>query len=72
MPNTTLSRRSFSKLVGGSAAYAAFGSTAFADLLPRVSPSTAAVVRLSSNENPYGPSPDALKAMTEDFTLAWR
>jgi len=72
MTNTTLSRRNFSKLVGGGAAYAAFGSVALADLLPKVSPSTPTVVRLSSNENPYGPSPDALKAMTEAFTLAWR
>jgi histidinol-phosphate aminotransferase len=32
----------------------------------------AAVVRLSSNENPYGPSPMALKAMTDAFSLAWR
>jgi histidinol-phosphate aminotransferase len=31
-----------------------------------------AVVRLSSNENPYGPSPMALKAMTDAFSLAWR
>src|ERR671928_9029 len=30
------------------------------------------VVRLSSNENPYGPSPAALSAMTEAFGLAWR
>jgi histidinol-phosphate aminotransferase len=30
------------------------------------------VVRLSANENPYGPSPAALKAMTEGFSLAWR
>jgi histidinol-phosphate aminotransferase len=30
------------------------------------------VVRLSSNENPYGPSPASLKAMTDSFNLAWR
>jgi histidinol-phosphate aminotransferase len=29
-------------------------------------------VRLNSNENPYGPSPMALKAMTDAFPLAWR
>ncbi|HKS09514.1 MAG TPA: aminotransferase class I/II-fold pyridoxal phosphate-dependent enzyme [Pyrinomonadaceae bacterium] len=34
--------------------------------------STANIVRLSSNENPYGPSPAALKAMTDGFSLAWR
>jgi len=27
---------------------------------------------LNSNENPYGPSPLALKAMTDAFSLAWR
>jgi histidinol-phosphate aminotransferase len=33
---------------------------------------TALPVRLSSNENPYGPSPAALRAMTDAFGLAWR
>jgi len=30
------------------------------------------VVRLSANENPYGPSPAAFDAMREAFGLAWR
>jgi histidinol-phosphate aminotransferase len=30
------------------------------------------VVRLSSNENPYGPSPAAFDAMREAFGVAWR
>lgn len=30
------------------------------------------IVRLSSNENPYGPSPSAFDAMREAFELAWR
>jgi len=67
MNTQTLSRRNFSKLIGASAAYAT--------LRPEVAiarPSTAGIVRLSSNENPYGPSPAALKAMTEGFSLAWR
>src|SRR5437660_216452 len=34
--------------------------------------STSPVVRLSSNENPHGPSSMALKAMTDAFSLAWR
>jgi len=29
-------------------------------------------VRLNSNENPYGPSPMALRAMTDAFSLVWR
>jgi histidinol-phosphate aminotransferase len=34
--------------------------------------SAAGVVRLSSNENPYGPSPAAFDAMREAFGVAWR
>lgn len=85
MTNPTLSRRSFSKLIGVSVACAA-GSLPLADCLrpgseakeswPSLSPdatsSSPSIVRLSSNENPYGPSPAALKAMTEGFSLAWR
>jgi len=75
MTNPTLSRRSFSKIVGASAVFAALrpGSEANASwraLVPEVS--TPNIVRLSSNENPYGPSPAALKAMTDGFGLAWR
>ena len=41
--------------------------------LSLINPNAAAgPVRLSSNENPYGPSPAALRAMTEAFGLAWR
>ncbi|HJY29973.1 MAG TPA: aminotransferase class I/II-fold pyridoxal phosphate-dependent enzyme [Pyrinomonadaceae bacterium] len=65
MDTQTLSRRSFSKLIGVTAAYAALRP----DLI-KASPAT--IVRLSSNENPYGPSPAALKAMTDGFSLAWR
>jgi histidinol-phosphate aminotransferase len=74
--STNISRRRFAKILSASAAYAA--------VAPSMSRSTPAlrvvtrsstaldVVRLSSNENPYGPSPMALKAMTEAFSLAWR
>jgi len=74
--STAISRRGFAKIVGTSAVYAALkpslsmsGAT-----LHLVSEATidASVVRLSSNENPYGPSPKALKAMTDAFSLAWR
>ena len=70
MTNPTLSRRSFSRMIGVSAAYAALRPAAPAHASPRSS--IAGVVRLSSNENPYGPSPAALKAMTDGFSLAWR
>ncbi len=66
MNTPTLSRRSFSKLIGISAAFTALQP------LQTVKASSATIVRLSSNENPYGPAPAALKAMTDGFSLAWR
>ena len=75
MTKQTLSRRSFSTLIGVSAAYAAVRrpEVRAARRMPGVRPSVpASVVRLSSNENPYGPSQAALKAMTDGFSLAWR
>jgi histidinol-phosphate aminotransferase len=69
MNTQTLSRRNFSKLMGVTAAYAALRPGA---LKASTIPSSANIVRLSSNENPYGPSPAALKAMTDGFSLAWR
>ena len=74
----SMSRRRFAQVFGvGAAALAARPGVAFSrEALsgrPIVSPWTQApVVRLSSNENPYGPSPMALKAMTDAFSLAWR
>jgi histidinol-phosphate aminotransferase len=77
MTNATLSRRSFSKIIGASTAYAALRPAsevkgAWRILVPGARSSTPTVVRLSSNENPYGPSTAALKAMTDGFSLAWR
>jgi histidinol-phosphate aminotransferase len=76
MNKRTLSRRTFSKLISVGAAYAALETVPIVDLrLPIASAgsySAPTVVRLSSNENPYGPSPSAVKAMTEGFSLAWR
>ena len=71
MANQTLSRRSFSKFLAAGAAYSALQSReeVRASLRP-IKP--AAIVRLSSNENPYGPPPAALKAMTDNFSLTWR
>jgi histidinol-phosphate aminotransferase len=74
MVNPTISRRGFSKLMGVSTAYAVMAGSgrlsASARVLAPVAPTS--VVRLSSNENPYGPSQAALKAMTDGFSLAWR
>lgn len=78
MTNTSLSRRGFTKILGvGAAAAALRPSGVFAALSPTPAPPTprsagAEIVRLSSNENPYGPSPAALKAMSDSFGLAWR
>ena len=72
--NTSLSRRGFAKVLGAGAAYAALNPS-FARTLPGLSSAktaTPVVVRLNSNENPYGPSPLAVRAMTDAVNLAWR
>lgn len=75
----SMSRRRFAQLMGVGAATVVARPTAVLPnevlsksfVVPRTSPFSS-VVRLNSNENPYGPSPHALKAMTEAFDLAWR
>ena len=75
----SISRRRFAQLVGVGAAsvMARPGSVLPNEMFARpfvarrTSPA-ATVVRLNSNENSYGPSPHALKAMTDAFDLAWR
>jgi histidinol-phosphate aminotransferase len=71
---TALSRRGFAKLLGAGAAYAALRpALGLSESTPRPAETKPSdVVRLSSNENPYGPSPAALKAMTAAFALAWK
>jgi histidinol-phosphate aminotransferase len=73
----SISRRKFAQLLGAGAA----GTLATISRSPAVEPvasatarpsATAGIVRLSSNENPYGPSQKALKAMEDAFDLAWR
>jgi len=73
---SSMNRRRFAQLFGAGAAYLAARPE-----LSLASPSTSlmktpvsrpSVVRLSSNENPYGPSPFAVSAMTEAFSIAWR
>lgn len=73
---TQLSRRGFARILGAGAAYAAL-QPSIGFPLPGVRTldepkKSAGIVRLSSNENPHGPSPAALKAMTDNFGLAWR
>ncbi len=58
-----ISRRHFAHLLGGAAA-------AVAALPAHAKPQKA--IRLSANENPYGPSPAALQAMRDAFSVASR
>jgi histidinol-phosphate aminotransferase len=67
-----ISRRKFAQLVSAGAAAALVRPTfSFAKPTGPIS-ATGGVVRLSANENPYGPSAKALKAMTDSFALACR
>lgn len=74
----SMSRRRFAQLMGvGAASVVAQPSVVLSNevlsksFVVRSSP-VATLVRLNSNENPYGPSPHALKAMTQAFELVWR
>ena len=74
MTKSAISRRHFAQLIGTGIAASivrpgiSLGKQPAA--VPTGNPSN--LVRLSANENPYGPSPRALKAMTENFGLASR
>ena len=81
MNATAISRRNFARLLAAGAACAvaktqlarAREATTHPVALPAAKPLAAPkMVRLSSNENPYGPSPRALKAMTDAFGITWR
>lgn len=72
MNTPPLSRRKFAQLLSAGAAAALVRPTVSFAKQPEHIPASGQVVRLSANENPYGPSPKALKAMTDSFTLACR
>jgi len=76
MNTITISRRKFAQLLGiGAAAAVVRPPLSFAKPTQSVTtPLTEAggIVRLSANENPYGPCPKALQAITESFGLACR
>jgi histidinol-phosphate aminotransferase len=75
MSHNSISRRRFATLLGAGAAIAAvrptFAPSARADLAGSAVTSSG-IVRLSSNENAYGPCSSALKAMTDSFGLSCR
>src|SRR5256886_2648529 len=72
MNTISISRRRFAQLLGAGAATAVV-RPAFSFVTEPVPKSMVqGVVRLSANENPYGPSPKALKAMNDAFNLSCR
>src|SRR6059036_893315 len=76
MNTMSISRRKFAQLLGiGAATVVVRPPVSFAKPTQSVTtPLTEAgsVVRLSANENPYGPCPKALQAITDSFGLACR
>ena len=70
----SISRRRFTQLLGlGAAAAAARPALSFAEeSAAAATTKSTGIVRLSSNENPYGPSAQAFRAMTEAFAQANR
>jgi len=67
-----LSRRAFARVAGAGAAAAVLPSISALRPLLAVKSATSDIVRLSANENPYGPSAAALDAMRAAFAQAWR
>lgn len=69
-----ISRRKFAQLLSAGAAVAVTRPALVLGKPPvkQAATTLGGVVRLSSNENPYGPSAKALQAMTDSFGLACR
>src|SRR6516165_2451992 len=75
MNTISISRRDFARLLGaGAAAAVVRPPISFAKPTQSVTTPLAegGIVRLSANENPYGPCPKALHAITDSFGLACR
>jgi len=72
MNTISISRRRFAQLLGAGAACAVVKPAFSLAVEPAARSTITSVVRLSANENPYGPSPKALKAMNDAFNLACR
>src|SRR5947209_5235996 len=71
MSNSSITRRRFAHLLGLGAA-CAVAKPHFTFAAVPVEGVASDVVRLSANENPYGPSQDALRAITDSFNVACR
>ena len=73
MNHLSISRRRFAQLLSiGAASAITRPSLSFASPSLAEAAGAGGIVRLSANENPYGPSARALKAMTDAFSLAWK
>jgi histidinol-phosphate aminotransferase len=75
MNTISISRRDFARLVAaGAAAAVVRPPLSFAKATQSLATPLAegSIVRLSANENPYGPSPKAFQAITDSFGLACR
>ncbi len=72
MKTVSISRRQFAHLLGVSAACVVARPVLSFAAEPSGEAASTNVVRLSSNENPYGPSIKALKAMSDAFGLSCR
>jgi histidinol-phosphate aminotransferase len=74
MNTIAISRRRFAQLLGvGTAGALVRPTLSFAQGSPRVAdPKVTGIIRLSSNENPYGPSLNALQSMSDSFGVACR
>src|SRR5438876_6867008 len=76
MNTMSISRRKFAQLLGAGAAVAVVRPhLSFAKPTQSIATSSTTggnIVRLSANENPFGPSPKAFQAITDSFGLACR
>jgi histidinol-phosphate aminotransferase len=75
MNTISISRRDFARLLGaGAAAAVVRPPLSFAKPTQSITTPLAegGIVRLSANENPYGPAPKAFQAITDSFSLACR
>jgi histidinol-phosphate aminotransferase len=76
MSTALFSRRDFSRTVGQSLALAVAAPHLLTpnakDREPASSPAASGVIRISANENPYGPSPKAIAAMAASGGIAAR
>src|SRR2546430_7540972 len=72
MNTMSVSRRKFAQLLGISAAAVVVRPSLSFAKQPEHATGTAGIVRLSANENPYGPSPKAHRAMQNSFEACCR